>query len=281
MNLEGFDIQGHRGCRGLMPENTIPGFLKAIDIGVTTLEMDVVVTRDLKVILSHEPYMSSRICLDSLGQEIPEGEEKGHNIYQMTYHQTQFFDCGSKPVEGFPKQEKMKVNKPLLIDVIQAVEAYTRKKGVAPLAYNIEIKSVMETDEEFHPEPNNFAIALLTVIQQAGIQDRAIIQSFDFRSLHAVKSMDNQVKTAYLIENALDPEANLRDLGYVPEIYSPDQHLVNEAMLRMLHDQGIKVIPWTVNDEAEMRRLIALGVDGIISDYPDRLVAVVKELSGE
>ncbi len=280
MDLSNFDIQGHRGCRGLMPENTIPGFLKAIDLGVTTLEMDVVATQDNQIILSHEAYMSSRICLDSLGQEIAEADEKSFNIFEMTYEEVMRFDCGSKPVTDFPEQEKAPAFKPLLSEVIMAVEAYVQKNGLPPVAYNIELKSNIKTDGLFHPDPSQFVQLVLPILQQSGILDRTTIQSFDFRILHAFHSIDPQIKTTILVENSLGVEKNLNDVGYNPTIYSPQDILVNESMIRILHSRGILVIPWTINDEEEMRRLIDLGVDGIISDYPDRLVKVVKELSG-
>lgn len=273
--LEEFDIQGHRGCKGLMPENSIPGFLKAVELGVDTLEMDVVITQDDQVIVSHEPYMSGKICLDRMNQEIPEGREKAYNIYRMNYEEVELYDCGSKPLDGYPQQEKLPTTKPLLTDVIQAVDSYAQEKGLTPIKFNIEIKSRPEGDGIYHPKPNRFARLVLDAIKQVGITARSTIQSFDARSLRAVKAFETSAQTAYLINNELSPEENLEGLGFEPDIYSPQHALVNEEMLRILHGRGIKVIPWTVNDSKDMKRLIELGVDGIISDYPDRLVKVV------
>ena len=273
--LEEFDIQGHRGCKGLMPENSIPGFLKAVELGVDTLEMDVVITQDDQVIVSHEPYMSGKICLDRMNQEIPEGREKAYNIYRMNYEEVELYDCGSKPLDGYPQQEKLPTTKPLLTDIIQAVDSYAQEKGLTPIKFNIEIKSRPEGDGIYHPKPNRFARLVLDAIKQEGITARSTIQSFDARSLRAVKAFETSAQTAYLINNELSPEENLEGLGFEPDIYSPQHALVNEEMLRILHGRGIKVIPWTVNDSKDMKRLIELGVDGIISDYPDRLVKVV------
>ena len=273
--IEEFDIQGHRGCKGLMPENSIPGFLKAVELGVDTLEMDVVITQDDQVIVSHEPYMSGKICLDHLGQEIPEESEKALNIYRMNYEEVQLYDCGSKPLDDFPHQEKLPTTKPLLTDVIQTVDSYSQEKGLTPIHYNIEIKSRPEGDGIYHPKPDRFARLVLDAIEQEGITARSTIQSFDPRSLRAVKAFGTSAQTAYLINNKLSPEENLEGLGFEPDVYSPQHALVNEEMLKILHGRGIKVIPWTVNDSKDMKRLIELGVDGIISDYPDRLVKVV------
>ncbi len=121
-----FDVQGHRGARGLMPENTIPAFLLALDSGVTTLEMDLVITKDKQVLVSHEPWMSAAYCLDSSGREIKEKDEKRYNIFQMNYDEVKGWDCGSKGNPGFLEQKKMKVSKPLLAEVIVAVENHIK-----------------------------------------------------------------------------------------------------------------------------------------------------------
>src|SRR5258706_6841771 len=112
-----FDIQGHRGARGLKPENTIPAFLTALDTGVTTLEMDVVITRDKQVVVSHEPWMSAGICTNAFGKPVKEKEEKKYNLYRMTYEEIKQFDCGSRGDVKFPGEGKMKAVKPLPSDV--------------------------------------------------------------------------------------------------------------------------------------------------------------------
>jgi glycerophosphoryl diester phosphodiesterase len=264
------DFQGHRGCRGLLPENTIPGFLKALDLGVTTLEMDVVITADKKVILSHEPWFSHEICLDPQGNEISEDDERNHNIYKLTYAETQRYDCGSKVHPRFLQQQKMHATKPLLADVILAAEAHAvAAKRPLPF-YNIETKSLPERDEIFHPGPEEFSSLLADVIITSGISDRAIIQSFDVRTLQALRRSNPDIALALLIENNLTPEANLDLLGFIPEIYSPDYALVDEELVAFCKSKDMKLIPWTVNDAAEMKKLISMGVDGIISDYPDK-----------
>ena len=136
-----FDLQGHRGARGLRPENTVPAFILALDSGVTTVELDLAITRDKQVIVSHEPWMSASICLQPDGSEIPGNDEKAFNIFEMDYSTIQQFDCGSKSSNKFPEQVKMKVPKPLLKDVIIAVEHHIKSNGLYEVDYNIEIKT--------------------------------------------------------------------------------------------------------------------------------------------
>lgn len=270
LNTEEFDFEGHRGCRGLMPENTIPGFLYALDLGVTTLEMDVVITQDEKVICSHDPWFSHEIALDSIGQEILKSNEKDYNIFEMAYKETQNFDVGTKPHERFPDQEKFAVTKPLLTDVIEQAEQHASKTGRALPFYNIETKCTPETDNIFHPAPAKFSDLLLEVILEKGISDRTIIQSFDIRTLKYIREHYPKIKVALLVENTLGISQNLDNLGFLPEIYSPDFSLVNADLIAFCHARNIQVIPWTVNEVSDMKRLIALGVDGLITDYPNR-----------
>ena len=273
-----FDVQGHRGCRGHMPENTIPGFLAALLMGVTTLEMDVVITKDNQVILSHEPFMSRKICLDADGNKIPQSEEKNHNIYEMTYEQVQGYDCGSIRQTDFEVQKLMQVHKPLLSDMIRMVEGFTKAQGLPEVAYNIETKCTDIGDGVYHPVPGEFVSLLLQVINEQGISDRAIIQSFDPRTINAVHDQQPNIKTAFLVSNQLAYRHNLQRLDYTPTIFSPNNIFLTVGMIEFMHAEGIQVIPWTVNDVKKMESLIEMGVDGIITDYPDRLSELVDEL---
>jgi glycerophosphoryl diester phosphodiesterase len=266
------DLQGHRGARGLMPENTWPGFKKALDLGVNTLEMDVVITGDDRVVVSHEPWFSHEIALDPNGSPIPASEERSHRIFEMTFEETQRYDCGTKPHPRFPDQVKMNVTKPLLSTVIDSAEAHSKKTRRALPQYNIETKCTPEGDGIFHPDPEKFVDLLVEVIKEKGVEDRVIIQSFDFRTLRVARSKYPDIRLAMLIETEGKPSDHLNELGFTPDIYSPDYHLVNEELISFANEKGMKVIPWTVNDPSEMRRLIEMGVDGIITDYPDRFV---------
>lgn len=265
-----FDVQGHRGARGLMPENSIPGFITALDSGVMTLEMDVVITKDKKVILSHEPWMSAGICLNREGKEFSKEIEKKFNIYQMTYEETQLFDCGSKDNETYPQQKKMVVHKPLLSDVIKEVEHHIKAVSQYEVDYNIEIKSDKEGDGVYHPNVEEFSDLVYQVVNEYLPLERVVIQSFDLRVLRYWHKKYPEVRLALLIENVKSIEANLDELGFNPSIYSPYYKLINKERVDYLHKKKIRVIPWTVNDISAMLSLKGMGVDGFITDYPDR-----------
>lgn len=270
-SIKNLDFQGHRGCRGLLPENTLPAFEKALDLGVTTLEMDVVVTKDKMVILSHEPWFSHEIALDPDGNAISLEDERNHSIYGMTYEETKSYDVGMKTHPRFPEQEKIKVTKPLLSEVIAFAEAHAKKTSRALPYYNIETKSQPRGDGLFHPEPEEFVDLLMAAIKDAGVAERAFIQSFDVRTLQVAKTKYPEMKLVLLLENAETPDQNLQILGFTPDIYSPDYALVDGSLIAFAKQKGMKVIPWTVNEREEMDNLISLGVDGLITDFPDRL----------
>lgn len=269
--MKPLDKQGHRGCRGLFPENTIPGFLNAIDLGVTTLEMDAIITKDKQVILSHEPFFNHEISTLPNGKHINESEEKEFNIYKMKYSEVTRYDVGLKPHPRFPQQQKINVVKPLLSEVIDAVEMYAKTNQKKPLFYNIETKTEPQTDGIFHPKPKEFVELLMKVILQKKIEDRVIIQSFDRRTLQYLHQKYPTISTALLIEDIDKKEFKnqIADLGFLPSIYSPAQELVTQELIQECHQKNVKLIPWTVNDATKIKEFIAMGVDGIISDYPN------------
>lgn len=262
-----FDLQGHRGARGLFPENSIEGFLAALDLQVTTLEMDVVISADGQVVVSHEPWIDHLICWDLEDRPVAEGKEL--NIYKMPYSEVTNYNCGSQPHPNFPQQAKIPTFKPLLSEVIAEAEQFSKSVELPPVWYNIEIKSTPDGDGIFHPEPKEFAALVLDVVQKGGIAERTIIQSFDVRALREVKTASPSIPVALLLAETDGFEKDLEKLGFTPEIYSPYYRLVNERMVQNCHANGIRIVPWTVNDEDDMVDLLELGVDGIITDYPD------------
>lgn len=272
------DLQGHRGCRGLQPENTIPAMLEAIRLGVTTIEMDVVISADKKVVVSHDPYMNADFCTDPHGRSITASDQKNHRIYAMTYGEVAQWDVGLKVNEKFPRQRKFAVSKPLLAVLIESVEAYVRSNKLKPIRYNIETKSSPAGDENMHPAPDEFVRLLMGVINEKGIEKRVTIQSFDMRTLRELKKGYPKMTTSLLIEysNKKTPRELILELGFKPDIISPDHRLIDKSFLEASHAEKMKVIAWTVNNLVDIQRLSDLGVDGIISDYPDLFSRINK-----
>ncbi|MGZ8525572.1 MAG: glycerophosphodiester phosphodiesterase [Chitinophagaceae bacterium] len=268
---DSFDTQGHRGSRGLMPENTFPAMRTALDLGVTTLEMDIVFTKDKQAILSHEPFFSHVITTKPDGSYVKESEETSLNIFKMTYEEVKKYDVGMKPHSRFPRQQKLAVNKPLLSNLLDSVQQYMMTSKRPLPFFNIETKTNPSTDNIYHPAPAEFVEELMKVVMAKQIEDRVIIQSFDFRTLQYLHKKYPLIKTAMLIEDF--DERGLKDqlkaLGFRPTIYSPEHKMVTGELVEKCHEQDIKVIPWTVNDKARIEELKKMGVDGIISDYPD------------
>lgn len=270
-----FDVEGHRGCRGLMPENTVPAFLKALDLGVTTLELDVVISQDKQVVVSHEPYFNADITLSPEGKPINKKDQKSLNLYQMPYSTIKQYDVGSLGNPNYPEQQKINTYKPLLSEVIREAESYRKKKGLPAFSYNIEVKSVPSEYGTYQPEPAPFSDLVYAQIMEQLPPERVIIQSFDFAVLKHWKAQIDagkyrKVRLAALVENLRSPEKQLEELGFLPDIYSPYFRLLSPEKISRLHEMGIKVIPWTVNKADDMKQLIGWDVDGLITDYPDK-----------
>jgi len=264
------DIQGHRGARGLFPENTIPAFEEALKLGVNTLELDVVISKDHKVVVSHEPFMNHEISIDLNENPISESEEKDFNLYQMPYDSIRLYDVGSKMHPRFPNQKKMKVEKPLLSDVIKMAEKKSDKK----IHYNIEIKSLPEYDGIFSPEVNEYVRLTLEVIKLEKISSRTILQSFDIRALESIYLQAQKIKIALLVDENESIDAKLSELTFKPNIISPYFKLLDKLTVEDYHRQNFKVIPWTLNSEKDIQLMIEYRVDGIISDFPNLLLKV-------
>ena len=277
-----FDIQGHRGARGLLPENTLPAFRKALDLGVTTLEMDVVISADDQVVVSHEPWMSAEICTKPDGAPVTREEEHSLRIYSMPYEAVARFDCGLRRPVRFPHQESVAASKPLLRDVIQMAEGVVQESGRPAINYNIETKSRPRWDGKLHPDPARFTELLCSVLQDHNVLERSTIQSFDLRTLREARRMEPQWCTSLLVGKVLARflGLNLRRLGFVPDVYSPHHGALTRRLVKRVHRHGMALIPWTINTEDHILAAVGLGVDGIITDYPDRARSVLERLLG-
>ena len=265
-------IQGHRGCRGLYPENSLPAFQHALEMGVTVLEMDVCLSADGQVYVSHEPYMNP------LYASFPDGRpvtESTINLYQRPYSEIKSFDVGSRGNKLFPEQVRVSTYKPLLSEVLALGEAYARKTG-RQIFYNIEIKS--EPSEYGISQPatvKEFADRVWSVIAGQISPYALILQSFDFAVLKYWKSEIHQGRISALVEKE-SPEQMLADLGFVPEIFSPSHRFLTKEQIDLCHTKGMRVIPWTINTTAEMQKFSEWQVDGIITDYPNRAPQFLK-----
>jgi glycerophosphoryl diester phosphodiesterase len=261
---ENFDWQGHRGCRGLLPENSIEGFIHALSFPIQTLELDVVLTKDNVVLVSHEPWFSEEIC-DCSGLE-------NTNLYELTYAEIKKVKCGNKAHPRFPEQEQLATYKPSLIDVVEAVKKYCADNDIDLPRFNIELKSRPEWDFKYLPSTRDFVDRVYETIRALGIEELTTIQSFDPRVLNAFMSMKTMLRFAFLTEESNDPLEQLGALNKLPHIFSPHYKTLDRFKVEQVQKMKMQVIPWTVNTKAEMIDLIEMGVDGIITDYPNLIL---------
>jgi glycerophosphoryl diester phosphodiesterase len=293
-----FDLQGHRGARGLAPENTLPAFATALSLGVSTLELDTAITRDGVVVVSHDARLNPDITRGPDGRWL---NPPTRAVRQLTLDELGHYDVGrikpgSEYSYRYPDQKRMDgVRVPTLAQVFQLV----RSAGNTEVRFNIEIKTSPEKPADTLA-PEAFAETLLATIEREGMGARVIIQSFDWRALKAVQALAPKIPTSYLSmrQRSLDNIAagnaegsawtagvQLRDHGSIPQmvkaaggaIWSPYFPELNPALVKEAHALGLKVIPWTANQTEDMARLIDWGVDGLITDRPDFLREVMAE----
>ena len=268
LELPDFNREGHRGIRGLLPENTIPSMYLAIDHGVNTIEVDVVISGDRQVVVSHDVFFHQDITTTPEGRHLTAGEAKNHLLYRMDYDSIRKYDVGLKPHPGFPQQENIPAYKPLLSELVDSVENYLLKKN-RTVIYNIELKTNVSFDNLSQPPVAETVDLVMEVVKRKGLERKSYLQSFDFRCLRIIHEKYPGMVTAVLIgaKETRSLEAQLAALGYVPQIYSPHFSLVNASLVQECRSRGMKLVPWTVNDLSDMQPLKDLGVDGIITDY--------------
>lgn len=306
-----FDLQAHRGGLGLTVESTLASFAKGIETGVSTLELDLQITKDGREVVTHDRKISDKKCADTapVTPGDPQFPYVGKYIKDLTFDQVRSLDCGSKPLPQFPGQQASPGAKmPTLAEVFALVDSYRASQ----VKFNIETKVEAGAPEQTAPR-EQFVNVALKEIKAANMQSRVSIQSFDWGALRLVQEMDPQIRTVALTNkdflqagkpgsspwlggidsddfggDLVDAAASLgfdavspvhgtpqngtvTDPGYVP--------YVTADMVSRAHAKGMQVIPWTVDDKPTMRALIDTGVDGIITDYPDRLRDVMAEYS--
>ncbi|MFD2147027.1 glycerophosphodiester phosphodiesterase family protein [Mucilaginibacter antarcticus] len=261
---------GHRGTRGLMPENTIPAMEVGLAEGANTVEIDVHITKDGKVIVYHDESFNPDYTLMPDGGPIPVGDRKKYTFYQNNYDVLRSFDIGTKPYPAYPKQKRTKTYAPLMGELVDAVDAYTKANKMAPAYFLIEVKSAEKTDGIDQPAPEEFMKIVMAELDTKKLGSRLIMQSFDMRPLQVLHRTHPNVALGYLTSDKTTTfEGDIAKLGFNPTFYNPTYKLVTADMVKKCHDKGILITPWTVNTVADMKAVKALGVDGIITDYPN------------
>lgn len=269
------DIQGHRGARARLPENSIPGFVYATELGVSTLEMDVITTASGEVIVSHEPWLNPDICLGPDGAALPRGSKL--SLYRLTTDQIRSCDCGSLGNPRFPDQVPQSTYKPTLAEVVAAADAASRPEGAGPIQFNIEIKHEASRVGTYFPPAAEAARLVVAEVRRRGIADRTTLQSFSAEVLEAVHAEAPEIRTSWLMEDERTVTEALAMLTFKPDVYSPHHILLSPAEVATAHEAGVAVVPWTVNEAARMAELLTWGVDGLISDDPDLALKVAAK----
>ena len=288
-----FDIEGHRGARGLAPENTLAAFRRALTIGVTTIETDIGVTKDLVPVISHNPNLVPELTRDPDGRWLA---RPGPSIHSLTLDELRRYDIGrlnpqTKYARDFPQQQAADGERfPTLRELFDLVAGYPTVR------LNIETKLTPDNAGDT-VDAATFVRVVIDAVRDAKLADRVTIQSFDWRTLSEVKRVAPDVKTSCLtiesssMNTVAAPDGkspwhaglSARDYPSIPALvkaagcstWSMFWRNLTPTLVQQAHDIGITVLPWTVNETADMQKLIDMGVDGIISDYPDRLRDVV------
>ncbi|WP_196229237.1 glycerophosphodiester phosphodiesterase [Leptospira noguchii] len=282
------DLQGHRGARGLKPENTWPAFEEAIRYEMTTLELDTVLTKDNKIIIHHDSFTNPTICQKKDGTQIV-----STSLYELTLSELKQLDCGTKKNPKYPEQVPVPGTELITIEEFFTLITNVEKKNPSrpKLRFNIETKFPNDNNSQISIEKVKEHVSFLVqAIEDAKVVDRTTIQSFYLQALPIVKDKNPKLKTSALFSltyfqgammklgfgNGLRKDVLKKTIEVKANIVSPYFLYVTKEFVQEAHSHNISVIPWTVNDSEEIRRLIDAGVDGIISDYPNRLVHTIK-----
>lgn len=274
----GIDWQGHRGARGLLPENTVPAFLRALSYPeVKTLELDVVISKDNRVIVSHEPWMSAEICTDPDGKKLSDREAHRIKLIDLTAEEIAAYDCGLLPHPRFPEQRKRPAHKPTLAAVFAAVDRYCIQNDRPPPRYNVELKYEADHEGIYVPSRTVFVDLVLADVDAWGHPDLVTLQCFDPPTLRVIHDKRPDLQLAYLDEFPGELKSKMDAIGFAPPIYSPYYIHLTEDIMGEAETLGMRVVPWTVNTAADMRKMLALGAAGIITDYPDRIASALEK----
>lgn len=273
------EVHGHRGCRGLLPENTLPAFRRALELGVDALELDVIVSQDGQLVVSHEPWLSAKLGRGPQGELIDPARERNYNLYQMPYADIAQCPVGEWSHPDFPSQQPVLSPRPLLREVLHQAENWCLQLGRPAVQYSVEVKSSPKGDGIFHPAPAPFADLVLAALQAAGVAARTTLLSFDPRVLRAARQAKPDLALCLLIEDYLPPVTELfTELSFEPTVLGADFHLLSATTIEAIRATypALRLVPWTVNAPDELQLVHNWGVDGITTDYPDRLLALLS-----
>jgi glycerophosphoryl diester phosphodiesterase len=263
------EVQGHRGARWMRPENTLPAFQYAVENGADTLELDMHVTSDDHVVITHDPYLNPKICVDAAGKSIP----TNLLVRSMTLKQLQTYDCGTLVNPKFPTQTAVPGTKIPTLDALFDWISKSRLANAKKVRFNIETKSEAE-HPEYTPDPDKFVHLFLAVVKRHKMMSRVMLESFDYRTLKIARKLEPKLPLVVLVEDRPGDADSLAKLikDYDAQILSPQSTWLTELDVKAVHQAGAQVVPWTVNDETEWAKMKTLGVDGIITDNPKGLI---------
>jgi glycerophosphoryl diester phosphodiesterase len=255
MGQSDYKIFGHRGCRGIYPENTIEGFKKAISLGVDGIELDVVVNKNQELVISHESYIDTNYCLTT------KIDEKNFNIFKMNVTEIQEIDCGSKFIKEFPNQLKIKEKKPTYKEFKKKLNDYNGD-------ILFEIKCEYNLVNEYFPEYENYARIIFDETRYSKHLDNIYFMSFDFRILNELFKIMPNSKYIYLSSNK-DFRQEMKLLNFDPVGVGIDFNIINQEIIDFVHNKKQTIYGWTVNDKENYKTLTSMGIDGVITDYPN------------
>ena len=255
MGQSEYKIFGHRGCRGVYPENTIEGFKKAIEFGVDGIELDVVVNKNQELVISHESYIDTSYCLTN------KIDNESLNIYKMNISEIQDIDCGSKFVKEFPNQLKVKEKKPTYKEF---------KKELIDYQGDIlfEIKCDYDLVNEYFPDYEKYAKIIFEETRFSRHFDNIYFMSFDYRILNELFKIMPNSKYIYLSNNK-EFEKQMKLLNFEPFGVGIDFNIISQKIIDLVHNKKQVIYGWTINDEENSKSLTSMGLDGVITDYPN------------
>jgi glycerophosphoryl diester phosphodiesterase len=254
-----FEIQAHRGARAFYPENTLQAFCKAVDLGCRVIELDLNVSADRRVVVSHDPWVTV----------VSGGVAAKRYLSSMGYDEIAQLDCGGVSAD-FPFQQSIRAVRPELPEVFSTVEEHLRDAGrQGEMIYNLEMKSWPELDGLAHPPPDDYAALVIRDIVASGLETRVRLQSFDARILTAAHRIMPGLTFGLLVEDRAVFEDFPARPGFVPAYVNPRLDLIDVLLVSRLHGLGAKVVVWTVNRPEDMLGMKRIGADGIITDHPE------------